>query len=138
MNRYCKVCGNPYTELHHIMFRSEVKALEHCKLNLVNLCVEHHKGTYGVHGSKGSSLNKKLKLEFQNTLEELLDKQYLTREEINNILQIDDKALNRLLKRFSMQDDKYIKEDIIRACMGGKLIVKEVKYESSRYIKSIR
>ena len=50
MTRYCKVCGNPYTELHHIMFRSEVKALEHCKLNLVNLCVEHHKGTYGVHG----------------------------------------------------------------------------------------
>ena len=54
---------------------------------------------------------------------ELLDKQYLTREEINNILQIDDKALNRLLKRFSIQDYKYIKEDIIRACMGGKLIM---------------
>ena len=67
-----------------------------------------------------------------------MDKQKLTREEINNILKIDEKALNRLLKRFSMQDDKYIKEDIIRACMGGKLIVKEVKYESSRYIKSIR
>ena len=123
MNRYCKVCGNPYTELHHIMFRSEVKTLEHCKLNLVNLCVEHHKGTYGVHGSKGARLNRKLKLEFQNTLEELWDKQYLTREEINNILQIDDKALNRLLKRFSIQDYKYIKEDIIRACMGGKLIM---------------
>ena len=123
MTRYCKVCGNPYTELHHIMFRSEVKALEHCKLNLVNLCVEHHKGTYGVHGSKGASLNRKLKLEFQNTLEELWDKQYLTKEEINKILQIDDKALNRLLKRFSIQDYKYIKEDIIRACMGGKLIM---------------
>lgn len=123
MNRYCKVCGNPYTELHHIMFRSEVKALEHCKLNLVNLCVEHHKGTYGVHGSKGAKLNKKLKLEFQNKLEELLDKQYLTREEINKILQIDDKALNRLLKRLSLQNDKYIKEDVIRVCMGGKLII---------------
>lgn len=123
MTRYCKVCGNPYTELHHIMFRSEVKALEHCKLNLVNLCVEHHKGTYGVHGSKGASLNRKLKLEFQNTLEELLDKQYLTREEIDKILKIDDKALNRLLKRLSLQDDKYIKEDVIRAIMGGKLII---------------
>ena len=123
MIRYCKVCGNPYTELHHIMFRSEVKALEHCKLNLVNLCVEHHKGTYGAHGSKGATLNRKLKLEFQNTLEELWDKQYLTREEINEVLQINDKALNRLLKRFSMQDDKYIKEDVIRAYMGGKLIM---------------
>ncbi|CUO43254.1 MULTISPECIES: hypothetical protein [Clostridium] len=123
MTRYCKVCGNPYTELHHIMFRSEVKALEHCKLNLVNLCVEHHKGTYGVHGSKGASLNRKLKLEFQNTLEELWDKQYLTREEIKEVLQINDKSLNRLLKRLSLQDDKYIKEDVIRAVMGGKLII---------------
>lgn len=123
MNNWCKVCGNPYTELHHIVFRSEVKALEHCKLNLVNLCVEHHKGTYGVHGSKGAALNRKLKLEFQNKLEELLDKQYLTREEINNILQVDEKALNRLLKRLSLQNDKYIKEDVIRAIMGGKLII---------------
>ena len=123
MTRYCKVCGNPYTELHHIMFRSDVKALGHCKLNLVNLCVEHHKGTYGVHGSKGASLNRKLKLEFQNTLEELWDKQYLTREEIKEVLQINDKSLNRLLKRLSLQDDKYIKEDVIRAVMGGKLII---------------
>ncbi len=123
MDRYCKVCGNPYTELHHIMFRSEVKTLEHCKLNLVNLCVEHHKGTYGVHGSKGARLNKKLKLEFQNTLEELWDKQYLTREEINNVLRINDKVLNRLLKRLSLQNDKYVKEDVIRVCMAGKLII---------------
>ena len=123
MDIYCKVCGNPYTELHHIMFRSEVKTLEHCKLNLVNLCVEHHKGTYGVHGSKGARLNRKLKLEFQNTLEELWDKKYLTREEINNVLRINDKALNRLLKRLSLRDDKYIKEDVIRVCMSGKLII---------------
>lgn len=123
MDRYCKVCGNPYTELHHIMFRSEVKTLEYCKLNLVNLCVEHHKGTYGVHGSKGARLNRKLKLEFQNKLEELWDKRYLSREEINNVLQINDKALNRLLKRLSLQNDKYNKEDVIRACMSGKLII---------------
>jgi len=123
MTNYCKVCGNPYIELHHIVFRSEVKALECCKLNLVALCIDHHKGTYGVHGSKGVALNRKLKLEFQNKLEELWDKPYLTREEINNVLKIDDKSLNRLLKRLSLQKDKYIKEDVIRACMGGKLII---------------
>ena len=84
----CNICGTSYTETHHIMFRSEVKALEHCKLNLVDLCIDHHKGTYGVHGSKGAALNRKLKLEFQNKLEMLLDKQYLTKEEINEVLQI--------------------------------------------------
>lgn len=123
MTNYCKICGNPYTELHHIVFRSEVKALEGCKLNLVALCIDHHKGTYGPHGSKGAVLNRKLKLEFQNKLEELWDKQYLTKEEINEVLQISDKALNRLLKRLTLQKDKYIKEDVIRACMGGKLII---------------
>jgi len=68
MTKFCKECGNPYTESHHVVFRSEVKPLEYCKLNLVDLCIEHHKGTYGVHGSKGAKLNRKLKLEFQNKL----------------------------------------------------------------------
>lgn len=120
---FCEVCGSPYPELHHVVYRSENKNLESCKLNFAYLCQEHHRGTYGPHGSKGAALNKKLKLEFQNKLEELLDKQYLAREEINNVLKIDDKALNRLLKRLSLHDDKYIKEDVIRACMGGKLII---------------
>ena len=120
---FCEVCGSSYVELHHVVYRSENKNLEFCKLNFVYLCPEHHRGTYGPHGSKGASLNRKLKLEFQNTLEELWDKQYLTREEIKEVLQINDKSLNRLLKRLSLQDDKYIKEDVIRAVMGGKLII---------------
>ena len=120
---FCEVCGSPYVELHHVVYKSENKNLENCKLNFVYLCPEHHRGTFGAHGSKGARLNRKLKLEFQSKLEELLDKHYLTREEINNILRIDDKALNRLLKRLSLHKDKYIKEDVIRTCMGGKLIV---------------
>lgn len=110
MNRYCEVCGSPYVELHHVVYRSENKNLENCKLNFVYLCPEHHRGTFGPHGSKGARLNRKLKLEFQNKLEKLWDKQYLTREEINNVLQIDDKALNRLLKRFYSQDDNTSKK----------------------------
>lgn len=121
----CNICGTNYAETHHIMFRSEVKALEHCKLNLIDLCIEHHKGTYGVHGSKGAALNRKLKLEFQNTLEMLWDKQYLTKEEINEVLEISDKALNRLLKTLNLQKGKYVRQEVIRACMGGKLIIGE-------------
>jgi len=124
--KFCKVCGTSYNvETHHILFRSENKNLEKCKLNFAYLCQEHHRGTYGVHGSKGSKLNKKLKLEFQNKLEMLLDKQYLTREEIKQVLQISDKALNRLLKTLSLQKGLYVRGDVIRACMGGKLIIEE-------------
>ena len=123
MNKWCKVCGNPYTELHHVIYRSENKNLENCKLNFVYLCPEHHRGTFGVHGSKGATLNRKLKLEFQNKLEILWDKQYLTKEDIKEVLQINDKALNRLLKTLSLQKDKYVREEVIRACMSGKMIV---------------
>lgn len=121
--KFCEICGKPYAETHHVVFRSEVKALEHCKLNLVDLCIDHHKGTYGPHGSKGATANRKYKLEFQNQLEILWDKQYLTKEEINEVLQINDKALNRLLKTLSLQKGLYVREEVIRQCMGGKLII---------------
>lgn len=120
---YCRECGTSYNvEQHHIMFRSEVKALEHCKLNHTYLCPTDHRGTFGPHGSKGAANNRKYKLEFQNKLEILLDKQYLTKEEINEVLEISDKALNRLLKTLRLQKDKYVREDVIRACMGGRII----------------
>lgn len=122
-DQYCSICGKPYAEIHHIMFRSEVKPLEFCSLNLVELCAEHHKGTYGPHGSKGNKLNRKLKLEFQNKLELLFDKELLTREEIQEVLKISDKPLNRLLKTVERHKGKYVRESLIRCCMGGKLIV---------------
>ena len=41
----CYECGMLATELHHIMFRSQMKQLENCKLNFVYLCPECHRGT---------------------------------------------------------------------------------------------
>ncbi len=123
---FCRECYSSYgVELHHIIYRSENKNLEKCKLNHVYLCQEHHRGTYGIHGSKGAALNRKLKLEFQNKLEILLDKQYLTKEEINEVLKISDKALNRLLKTLNLQKNLYVREEVIKAVMGGRLIIEE-------------
>ena len=120
---FCEVCGPSYgIEMHHRVFRSECKPLERCKLNHVYLCSNHHRGTYGVHGREGNKLNRKLKLEFQNKLEILFDKRELTEEEINEVLQISEKALQRLLKTLTLHKGKYVREDVIRACMGGKLI----------------
>ena len=125
MTNYCKICGNPYVELHHVIYRSENKNLENCKLNFVYLCQEHHRGTYGPHGSKEEKLNRKLKLEFQNKLEMLFDKAHLTKEEIKEVLDISDKPLNSLLKTVERHKDKYVREEVIRACMAGKLIIEE-------------
>lgn len=102
---WCPICDQRATELHHRVFRSQVKPLENCKLNHIYLCQEHHRGTQGVHGTKGHKLDRLLKLQFQNNLEILWDKQYLTREEIKDVLQIADKQLDRLLKSLILQKE---------------------------------
>ena len=97
---WCEVCGTSYNvERHHIMFRSEVKALENCKLNYSYLCPEH-----------------------------------LTKEEVQEVLKIADKPLNRLLKPLRVHKGKYIKEEVIRACMGGKLIIEGDNIENQKRI----
>ena len=125
MTRYCKVCGTSYgIESHHIIKRSQNSNLVNCKLNLIDLCYIHHRDhKQGVHFNK--KLDQRLKLEYQNKLEIQLNKPYLTREEIKEVLDIADKPLDSLLKTLTLRKDKYVREDVIRACMGGKLIIEE-------------
>lgn len=118
---WCLICGQRATELHHRVFKSQVKPLKNCKLNHIYLCSEHHRGTEGVHGKNGYKLDKLLKLQLQNNLEILFDKEYLTKEEINEVLQISEKALNSLFKTIQSKGNKYTREDCIRVCMGGKV-----------------
>lgn len=120
---FCFVCGSFNTELHHIVFRSINKNLENCELNQIRLCPEHHRGTKGVHGRLGHKLDQALKLQFQSTLEILFLSNELSREDIKKVLDISDKLLNKLLKPLKICKGKYIREDVIRACMGGKLLL---------------
>lgn len=83
--KFCKVCGTSYgVELHHRVYRSECKPLENCKLNHVYLCNKHYRDhKVGVHFNK--KFDNEIKLEFQNWLEILWNKPYLTREEIKKV-----------------------------------------------------
>ena len=121
----CRVCGsNHLVELHHIIFRSQAPALIDCKHNLISLCYEHHRGTNGVHGSKGHKLDKRLKKEFQDNLSLLFGINiYYSVEQIQEKLDISLKATERLIKSLLPKESKYIGIDIIRTCMGGKLIL---------------
>jgi hypothetical protein len=122
--KYCKVCGsNNLVESHHIIKRSQAPVLIKCEINQIDLCYEHHKGTYGVHGKCGHKLDQRLKLEFQNKLELLLDKQYLTKEDIRQALNITLKATDRLCKTLNCNKGVFAREEVLRACMGGKLIL---------------
>ena len=122
---YCKVCGKPNPEEHHIIKRSQAKFLINCKLNKVYLCAEEHRGKFGVHGKNGSKLDKALKLEMQQNLEILMDKQYFTREEVKDILQINEKNVNSLCKLIKQDKCMFARDNIIIAIMGGKKVTEE-------------
>ena len=87
-------------------------------MNQVSLCASCHDA---IHRGTGYKLDKLLKLQLQNNLEILFDKEWLTKEEINEVLQISEKALNSLFKTLESKGNKYTREDCIRTIMGGKV-----------------
>lgn len=119
----CYLCKKDYsyTETHHIVLRSECKPLVNCEMNKVELCKYCHDFIH--HDSRGYKKLKELKLEFQNKLEMLFDKEYLSKEEIKEVLMISNKPLENLLKSLVMHSGLYEREDVIRACMGGKMMI---------------
>lgn len=129
-DRYCLECGTTYgIENHHVVYKSKCKPLEDCKENQIDLCYIHHRDhKKGIHHNK--VLDIKYKLRFQNYLEIHLLKEYLTREEIKEVLGIADKPLNRLLSSLIMHNGMYNREDVIFWCMGKqKIIESEVNNE---------
>ena len=120
--RECELCKlRPASEVHHIIYRSHCKALIKSDINLISLCQICHAKVH--RGKESKELNKKLRLQFQNKLEILFDKQYLTEEEINDVLKISQTALKGLLKTLTAYKGNLFKrEDVIRVCMGGKMI----------------
>jgi len=67
-------------------------------------------------------LDKQLKLEFQNWLEESFIKDYYDIEEIREILGIGLNAARSLCKLMYRKNGKYSRDEIIVTCMGGVLI----------------
>ena len=119
--RECELCKlRPASEIHHIIYRSHCKALIKSDINLIPLCQTCHTKVH--RGKESKELNHKLRLQFQNKLEILLDKEYLTEKEINDVLKISQTALKGLLKTLTVYKEGYKREDVIRACMGGKII----------------
>lgn len=116
----CIICGRPNSHNHHVVFKSECKPLEHCQKNQVRLCYEHHQGTCGVHGKYGDELNIRLKLEFQEWLEEVFTKDKYSISEIQKKLGISQNTCRSLSKLLPIaRGGMYLTEDIIRICMGG-------------------
>lgn len=121
----CRVCGRSSgVELHHIVKRSQCRAMIKAPINHVCLCPEHHRGTKGVHGREGHALDIQLKLALQKELFKLFNKEYYHKDEIEQLLRIDRKDVDMLLKTLRWQQEGYEKIEVVRMCMGGILYSK--------------
>lgn len=67
----CELCGNYWgVEKHHIVFGKGKREEHENEYSVINLCYEHHRGTWGVHGMHGHKLDIKLKQRLQKEYEE--------------------------------------------------------------------
>jgi hypothetical protein len=118
---FCSICGSSYgIEDHHIIFKSQVKPLDKCPYNHVYLCQTHHRDhKKGVHFNK--ELDTHFKMQFKAKLEELFTQETYSITEIKDKLKISSNATRSLCKLMTSHIGLYKKENIIRACLGGKM-----------------
>lgn len=123
MENTCLICGHPYPEEHHVVFRGQQSALISCPHNKIPLCYEHHRGKNGPHMNRKIDLKYKKQLQFR--LKSLFShKEYYTEEETKRILLIPKKDSYKLIKSLTPiiidNQAKYHSGDIVRQAMGGR------------------
>ena len=71
----CYICKTIYNlECHHCIYGIANRKLSERDGLKVWLCVEHHRGSYGVHGNNGHDLDLKLKKKSQLAWQEYYNK----------------------------------------------------------------
>lgn len=126
--KYCQVCGKPRAELHHIVFRSEASYMANVSINFKYLCENCHRGKNGPH--MNSDVDLKYKREMQNELFYIFDhKQYFNEEEIKKKLDISASEFIRMFKGLKRYKEGYLREDIVKLCMGGNLYMDDTEKE---------
>lgn len=113
---FCEICNKP-ANIHHIVHRSE--GGYELPINYKYLCHKHHRGKDGPHRCTKTDLN--YKLEMQNKLFTILDKEYYTFKELQLILRASINTLKRLTKNIKLYKEGYKTKDIVSSLMGGKL-----------------
>lgn len=116
---YCEVCGRNQVEHHHIVSRRQAIYMTNIKLNIKTLCIEHHKGSKGAHGNRAVDL--KYKLELQEKLILLFDKDFYSEKEIKEKLETNLIEVRKITKKMMLYKEGYEKEELIRRLMGGRI-----------------
>ena len=116
----CEVCGE-IADIHHIVFRSQGGF--DIEINYKYLCPKHHRGKDGPHRCLETDI--KYKIELQDKLYNILEKEYYTARELGAILNIPSNTLKRITKNIKLYKEGYKKDDIILTLMGNKLYSEE-------------
>ncbi|MBW6410466.1 HNH endonuclease signature motif containing protein [Clostridium weizhouense] len=117
----CEICKKK-ADIHHIVHRSEGGF--DIKLNYKYLCAYHHRGKLGPHHCDETDI--KYKLELQEKLFYLLQKDYYKFKDLADILEISNNQLKRIVRNLKLYKEGYKKLDIIVTIMGGKLYSEEM------------
>ncbi len=121
--KLCEVCGCNQIELHHVLYKSQVKIMSNIEINFKFLCPEHHRGNHGPHMNREIDL--KYKLELQGKLENLFqDKEYWTEKEIKEKLNCSNNEVRNITKRLMIHKEGYKKLDLVLRLMGNRLYAK--------------
>lgn len=112
----CEICGK-IGDIHHVVHTCE-GGLD-VKLNYKYLCKSHHRGTNGPHSNAYIDLG--YKIDLQNKLYEILNKDYYNKKELMVKLDIGINAYKKLTHDLIMYKNGYNKKSIITRFMGGKI-----------------
>lgn len=116
----CEVCGSPYAEKHHIIFRSQAKYLENVPINFKYLCPEHHRGNYSPHMCR--KMDKQYKQDYQEKIIKLISyNEFYTEEQIKHKLDISNNDVKRIVKKLNRRKEGYWGNELIIRLLGYKL-----------------
>lgn len=118
---YCEVCGAT-ADLHHIIYRKYYNV--DFKFNCKYLCPNHHRGPNGPHKNKIVDIT--YKLELQNYLYEILDKDFYSLKELTYILELSVSATKKVKNSLKLYKEGYKKEELILFLMSGKTYSEEM------------
>lgn len=117
-HKCCEVCGRPYSELHHVVYRSQGKYMEHIPINFKYLCHKHHRGNESPHRCKNIDLQYKKSM--QDKLKTMFSKDYYTLDEIKEILGVSTKIAERIVKTLPLNKEGYENNKLIFRMMGDR------------------
>ena len=109
----CEICCGD-ADIHHIVHRREGGI--NSSLNYKYLCPEHHRGKNGPH--RNNKVDLEYKLQLQNKLEQILDKNFYTINELIDILDLNNTKGKKFFKGLKLYKEGHKREDIIFRLMG--------------------